>query len=89
MHNQKVLSVEFILLVLQALCEKGLVAMENSHRRIIAELEEKHREEIEQLRHEKEQALAEETQATLAGTGNNSNMQYVLFGKHSFLLEIF
>jgi hypothetical protein len=54
--------------VLQALCEKGLVAMENSHRRIIAELEEKHRQEIEQLRHEKEQALAEETQATLAGT---------------------
>lgn len=41
--------------------------MENSHRRIIAELEEKHRQEIEQLRHEKEQALAEETQATLAG----------------------
>ncbi|KDR11694.1 Protein outspread [Zootermopsis nevadensis] len=51
---------------LRALCEKGLVAMENSHRRIIAELEEKHRQEIEQLRHEKEQALAEETQATLA-----------------------
>jgi hypothetical protein len=41
--------------------------MENSHRRIIAELEEKHRQEIEQLRLEKEQALAEETQATLAG----------------------
>ncbi|XP_069672228.1 protein outspread isoform X4 [Periplaneta americana] len=51
---------------LRALCEKGLVAMENSHRRIIAELEEKHRQELEQLRHEKEQALAEETQATLA-----------------------
>lgn len=41
-------------LVLQALCEKGLVAMENSHRRIIAELEEKHRQEIEQLRHKKD-----------------------------------
>ncbi|XP_049830062.1 protein outspread isoform X1 [Schistocerca gregaria] len=51
---------------LRALCEKGLVAMENSHRRIIAELEEKHRQELEQLRLEKEQALAEETQATLA-----------------------
>lgn len=59
--------------MLQALCEKGLVAMENSHRRIIAELEEKHRQEIGQLRHEKEQALAEETQATLAGTENGSN----------------
>ncbi|XP_067013122.2 protein outspread [Anabrus simplex] len=51
---------------LRALCEKGLVAMENSHRRIIAELEEKHRQELEQMRLEKEQALAEETQATLA-----------------------
>jgi hypothetical protein len=46
--------------------------MENSHRRIIAELEEKHRQEIEQLRHEKEQALAEETQATLAGENKST-----------------
>ncbi|EFN72300.1 Protein outspread [Camponotus floridanus] len=51
---------------LRALCEKGLLAMENSHRRIIAEMEEKHRQELESLRIEKEQALSEETQATLA-----------------------
>ncbi|XP_054268632.1 protein outspread isoform X2 [Macrosteles quadrilineatus] len=51
---------------LRALCEKGLIGMENSHRRMIAELEEKHRQEAEQLRREKEIALAEETQATLA-----------------------
>ncbi|XP_011297209.1 protein outspread isoform X2 [Fopius arisanus] len=51
---------------LRALCEKGLMAMENSHRRIIAEMEEKHRQELESLRVEKEQALSEETQATLA-----------------------
>ncbi|XP_072748607.1 protein outspread isoform X3 [Anoplolepis gracilipes] len=51
---------------LRALCEKGLLAMENSHRRIIAEMEEKHRQELESLRVEKEQALSEETQATLA-----------------------
>nr|CAD7577566.1 unnamed protein product [Timema californicum] len=55
---------------LRTLCEKGLVAMESSHRRIIAELEEKHRQELEQLRIEKEQALTEETQATLAGTNS-------------------
>lgn len=48
------------------LCEKGLMAVENSHRRVVAELEDKHRKEREQLRMEKEQALAEETQATLA-----------------------
>ncbi|XP_025407850.1 protein outspread isoform X2 [Sipha flava] len=51
---------------LRALCEKGLLAMENSHRRIIAELEEKHRQETESLKLEKDQALAEETHATLA-----------------------
>ncbi|KAJ6646128.1 Protein outspread [Pseudolycoriella hygida] len=51
---------------LRTLCEKGLVAMESSHRRIISDLEEKHRQEIQRLLCEKEQALAEETQATLA-----------------------
>ncbi|XP_024940754.1 protein outspread isoform X5 [Cephus cinctus] len=51
---------------LRVLCEKGLLAMENSHRRIISEMEEKHRQELENLRIEKEQALSEETQATLA-----------------------
>ncbi|GLG98461.1 Uncharacterized protein GBIM_05111 [Gryllus bimaculatus] len=51
---------------LKALCEKGLIAMEKSHRRIIAEMEEKHQQELEQMRQEKDQALAEETQATLA-----------------------
>ncbi|XP_045490852.1 protein outspread isoform X1 [Colias croceus] len=51
---------------LRALCEKGLMAMESSHRRIVREMEDKHRAEREQLRLEKEQALAEETRATLA-----------------------
>ncbi|XP_075969980.1 myosin phosphatase Rho interacting protein outspread isoform X2 [Anticarsia gemmatalis] len=51
---------------LRALCEKGLLAMESSHRRIVREMEEKHRAEREQLRLDKEQALAEETRATLA-----------------------
>ncbi|XP_067621685.1 protein outspread isoform X2 [Eurosta solidaginis] len=51
---------------LRTLCEKGLSAMESSHRRIIADLQENHRQEIEQLLIEKETALAEETQATLA-----------------------
>lgn len=59
--------------MLQALCEKGLVAMDHSHKRTIADLEEKHRQEMESLRLEKEQALAEETQATLAGTYKRKN----------------
>lgn len=36
--------------------------MESSHRRIVADLEENHRQEIERLLLEKETALAEETQ---------------------------
>lgn len=40
--------------------------MEASHRRLVAEMEEKHRREMDQLRADKEEALAEETQATLA-----------------------
>ncbi|KAJ8722401.1 hypothetical protein PYW07_003581 [Mythimna separata] len=40
--------------------------MESSHRRIVREMEDKHRAEREQLRLDKEQALAEETRATLA-----------------------
>lgn len=36
--------------------------MENSHKRMLMEMEEKHRRELAALQAEKEQALAEETQ---------------------------
>lgn len=51
---------------LQHLCEKALVAMEKWHCRTIHDLREAHAHEVELLKEEKEQALAEETQATLA-----------------------
>ncbi|KQS70208.1 protein outspread isoform X2 [Drosophila erecta] len=51
---------------LRTLCEKGLSAMETSHKRLTLDLEQKHKMEIERLLAEKETALAEETQATLA-----------------------
>ncbi|KAF2357398.1 Pleckstrin domain [Trinorchestia longiramus] len=51
---------------LRGLCEKGLGTMEISTQRIVAEIKEKHRQELSLLQAEKEQALAEETQATLA-----------------------
>nr|AAM49881.1 LD14119p [Drosophila melanogaster] len=51
---------------LRTLCEKGLSAMETSHKRLTMDLEQKHKMEIERLLAEKETALAEETQATLA-----------------------
>ena len=40
--------------------------MESSQKRIVSEIKEKHRRELTLLQAEKEQALAEETQATLA-----------------------
>lgn len=51
---------------LRALTEKGMSAMEGSHKRIIAQMEEKHQQDLNRLQVEKERALAEETQATLA-----------------------
>ena len=73
MHPQAVVNEELIrqkyqgeIEQLRALTEKGMSAMEATHKRIIAELEEKHRQELARLQVEKERALAEETQATLA-----------------------
>ncbi|XP_046403205.1 protein outspread isoform X2 [Ischnura elegans] len=51
---------------LRALCEKGMRAMDASHQRVIREMEEKHKEEVLRVHREKEQALREETKATLA-----------------------
>lgn len=49
----------------QTLCEKGLSAMESSHKRIISDLEAKHKAETLRLLNEKESALAEETQVSV------------------------
>lgn len=51
--------------------------MENSHRRIVAELRDEHEQQIQQMKHEKEEALAEETQATLAGN-EHRNLYWVI-----------
>ncbi|XP_017785989.1 PREDICTED: protein outspread isoform X2 [Nicrophorus vespilloides] len=51
---------------LQLLCERVLVAMEQWHRKTLQDLRDCHGRELQALRQEKEQALAEETQATLA-----------------------
>jgi len=53
--------------------------MENSHRRIVAELREEHEQQIQQMKHEKEEALAEETQATLAGQCKTDKRRNWLF----------
>lgn len=52
----------------QATCERGFAAMEESHQKVIDELQRKHQRELENLKEEKERLLAEETAATIAGT---------------------
>nr|XP_042909358.1 protein outspread [Parasteatoda tepidariorum] len=49
---------------LKMLCEKGLSAMDVSHKKIIAELEERHERELDELMADREKALAQEAQAT-------------------------
>nr|XP_042913685.1 protein outspread-like [Parasteatoda tepidariorum] len=52
---------------LKMLCEKGLSAMDVSHKKIIAELEERHERELDELMADREKALAQEAQATAVG----------------------
>uniref|UniRef100_A0A674MRU6 Myosin phosphatase Rho interacting protein n=1 Tax=Takifugu rubripes TaxID=31033 RepID=A0A674MRU6_TAKRU len=49
-----------------ATCERGFAAMEESHQKVIDELQRKHQRELENLEEEKERLLAEETAATIA-----------------------
>uniref|UniRef100_A0A8C6KX97 Myosin phosphatase Rho interacting protein n=1 Tax=Nothobranchius furzeri TaxID=105023 RepID=A0A8C6KX97_NOTFU len=49
-----------------ATCERGFAAMEESHQKVIEELQRKHQRELENLQEEKERLLAEETAATIA-----------------------
>ncbi|XP_053720999.1 myosin phosphatase Rho-interacting protein isoform X3 [Synchiropus splendidus] len=49
-----------------ATCERGFAAMEESHQKVIDELQKKHQRELENLQEEKERLLAEETAATIS-----------------------
>uniref|UniRef100_A0A8C4EIT9 Myosin phosphatase Rho interacting protein n=1 Tax=Dicentrarchus labrax TaxID=13489 RepID=A0A8C4EIT9_DICLA len=49
-----------------ATCERGFAAMEESHQKVIDELQRKHQRELENLHEEKERLLAEETAATIS-----------------------
>nr|XP_056722303.1 myosin phosphatase Rho-interacting protein isoform X1 [Euleptes europaea] len=52
--------------VLQATCERGFAAMEETHQKKIEDLQRQHQRELEKLREEKERLLAEETAATIS-----------------------
>ncbi|PRD26055.1 UNVERIFIED_CONTAM: osp [Trichonephila clavipes] len=49
---------------LKSLCEKGLAAMDASHKKIVAELEQRHQKELDDLMADRERALAQEAHAT-------------------------
>ncbi|XP_027885444.1 myosin phosphatase Rho-interacting protein isoform X3 [Xiphophorus couchianus] len=49
-----------------ATCERGFAAMEESHQKVIEELQRKHQRELENLKEEKERLLDEETAATIS-----------------------
>ncbi|XP_035389212.1 myosin phosphatase Rho-interacting protein isoform X3 [Electrophorus electricus] len=51
---------------LKATCERGFAAMEESHQKVVDELQRKHQRELEKLQEEKERLLEEETAATIA-----------------------
>ncbi|KAK7118801.1 hypothetical protein R3I94_022337 [Phoxinus phoxinus] len=52
--------------VLQATCERGFVAMEETHQKVIEDIQRHHQREIRKLLEEKERLLDEETSATIA-----------------------
>ncbi|XP_024912914.1 myosin phosphatase Rho-interacting protein isoform X6 [Cynoglossus semilaevis] len=49
-----------------ATCERGFAAMEESHQKVIEELQRKHQRELDNLQAEKDRLLDEETAATIA-----------------------
>ncbi|EHB05091.1 Myosin phosphatase Rho-interacting protein [Heterocephalus glaber] len=51
--------------VLQATCEQGFAAMEETHQKKIEDLQRQHQRELEKLQEEKDRLLAEETAATI------------------------
>ncbi|XP_053327369.1 myosin phosphatase Rho-interacting protein isoform X2 [Spea bombifrons] len=52
--------------VLQATCERGFAAMEETHQKKLEDLQRQHQRELEKLREEKDRLLAEETAATIS-----------------------
>lgn len=61
----------------KATCERGFAAMEDTHQKVVHDLQRQHQREISQLMEERERLLAEETAATIAGEDNRIGIRYV------------
>lgn len=55
------------LLFLQAICEHGFTSMEESHLKVVEELQHRHQQEVERLLVERDKLLEEECAATATG----------------------
>ncbi|XP_051958653.1 myosin phosphatase Rho-interacting protein isoform X1 [Xyrauchen texanus] len=64
-----------------ATCERGFAAMEESHQKVIDELQKKHQRELEKLQEDKERLLAEETAATIAAIEAMKNAHRTELGR--------
>lgn len=54
-------------LFLQVTCERGFTSMEESHVKVVEELQRRHQQEVERLLVERDQLLDEESAATATG----------------------
>lgn len=67
--------------VLQATCERGFAAMEETHQKVIEDIQRQHQREIRKLLEEKERLLEEETNATIAAIEAMKNAHREELGK--------
>lgn len=57
--------------LLQATCQHGLASMQESHLKVVEELQRRHRQEVERLLMERDRLLEEESAATATGKRSN------------------
>lgn len=57
--------------MLQATCEHGFASMEDSHVKMVEELQRRHQQEVESLLVERDRLLEEESAATATGEKNH------------------
>ncbi|XP_058622141.1 myosin phosphatase Rho-interacting protein isoform X9 [Onychostoma macrolepis] len=67
--------------VRQATCERGFAAMEETHQKVIEDIQRQHQREIRKLLEEKERLLEEETNATIAAIEAMKNAHREELGK--------
>ncbi|XP_051969607.1 myosin phosphatase Rho-interacting protein-like isoform X4 [Xyrauchen texanus] len=67
--------------ILQATCERGFAAMEETHQKVIEDIQRQHQREIRKLLEEKERLLEEETNATIAAIEAMKNAHREELGK--------